>query len=98
MFHSLSMRSLPSDLSALTGLKYLSVGGSPNSLSEVPDSIAALTCLQHLKLHGCYLLQVCACQAVKLLVCRWQGLRQFLAPEHSVTQQLQHPVLSHMCI
>jgi hypothetical protein len=42
----------------MTGLQELAVLGSPSGLSQIPDSIAALTALQDLKLHGCHNLQV----------------------------------------
>jgi hypothetical protein len=42
----------------MTGLQELAVLGSPSGLSQIPDSIAVLTALQDLKLHGCHNLQV----------------------------------------
>lgn len=98
--HSLSLRSLPSDLPALSGLKCLSVGGSPNSLAEVPDSVAALTCLEHLKLHGCHMLPVSAWVPHAAWVCvrvaelSWQLTARYtpvLKPTHTLAARL-HPL------
>lgn len=42
----------------MTGLRCLSVTGSPNSLTELSDGIGALANLLEFKLHGCHMLQV----------------------------------------
>lgn len=42
----------------MTSLQRLELVGAPNSLVEIPDSIAGLTSLVDLKLHGCHEVKV----------------------------------------
>lgn len=58
LLRSPHLRQFPQDISGMTGLRCLSVTGSPNSLIELSDGIGALVNLVELKLHGCHMLQV----------------------------------------